>query len=74
MKGMFAEVRCTYFDDGLREWFIDGWKTDNDNEEGVIVATINEDTFEVNYRKAEYKKDPIVLEVVKDKLREIVCS
>ena len=69
MKKNFNEVRCTFEDEGV--WYVDAWETDDDNESGVVVATINENTFEVNYLLEEYKT-PIVIEAVKEKLRELL--
>ena len=70
MKTKFGEIRCTFFDEG--KWYVDAWQTADDDEEGVCVATIDVKTFEVNYFDEKYKEDDLVLEVVKEKLKEIV--
>lgn len=67
---MFTEVRCNFFDEGI--WYIDAWLTDDNDEEGFVVATINEKTFEVHYINDMYKTNNMVLDAVKEKLRELV--
>ena len=47
----FSEVRINHFDDIEGCWCVDAWKTDDDNEEGVVVAKI-------------YEKSPIEFKVV----------
>lgn len=71
-NSMFTELRCNYFDDFTHEWCVDGWVTDDGDEEGFVVARINEDTFEVTYTDSKFKKDNYVLETIKNKLKEIV--
>ena len=68
----FGEIRCNYFDEDSKTWFVDAWKTANDDEVGIVVATIREDTYEVSYRRREYARDEGVLEAVREKLREII--
>lgn len=71
MNTTFGEIRSNYIDDkGI--CYIDGWHSIDDDEEGVVIATINPKTFEVNYRDEAYKTDDYVLEVIKEKLKEIV--
>lgn len=67
----FTEIRSTFFNEETGLWYLDAWRTMNDNEEGTVVATINPQTFEVNYMQDEYKNDEYVLSVVKEKLQEI---
>ena len=67
----FGEVRCDYFDEEKDVYYVDAWKTANPNEEGIVVATINSNTYEVVYTDDKYKTIPIILEVIKEKLHEI---
>lgn len=66
----FDEVRCNYFDDAMNCWCVDAWFPNND--EGTVVAFINPDTYEVTYNDEQYKRDTLVLEVIVDKLKEIL--
>ena len=74
MKSRFKEVRCTFFDEENNLWYVDAWKTMKDSEEGKVVATINEKTFEVKYMHKNYKDDEYVIEVVKDVLKELLLK
>ena len=38
----YSEVRCTYHADGF--WTVDAWKTNDQEEEGVVIAVINDVT------------------------------
>lgn len=73
METRFGELRCDYYDTYDHEWCVDGWFTADDDEEGFVVARINTDTFEVKYTYDVDKKDPWVLELVKQKLHEITA-
>lgn len=68
----FSEVRCDYFDEASNWWCVDAWRTDDNNEEGVVVAHINPDTFEVDYVLPWYKEDSLIHETIKEKLKEII--
>lgn len=39
----FSEVRCDYFEDDTNLYHIDAWVSDNDDAEGMTVATVDED-------------------------------
>ena len=67
-----SEVRCDYFDDLTNEWCVDVWSTDDPDEGGLVAARINVDTFEVKYTFEQFKHNQIILEVVKEKLKEIL--
>lgn len=66
----FTEVRCTFEDEGI--WYVDAWQTDDADEEGIVVAKINEKTYEVTYTFDEFKENGMILEVVREKLLEIL--
>ena len=72
LANQFGEVRCDYFDDYDGNWLVDAWRTSEDDEEGVVVAKINPDTFEVTYTDRDYAKDKLVKETVASKLKEIL--
>lgn len=72
LANQFSEVRCDFFDDVSGYWLVDAWKSDDDDEGGIVVAKINPETLEVTYNSPEYAKDCLVMDVVKNKLREIL--
>jgi hypothetical protein len=39
---IYSEVKCTYHEDGF--WTVDAYKTNNQEEEGVVLAVINDVT------------------------------
>ena len=68
----FAEVRCDFFDEVNGVWYVDGWFTANDNEEGIVVAKIYVRDFTIVYTDDEYRWDKYVQEVIDNKIMEIV--
>lgn len=73
MKTEFAEVRCNYFNEDFNCWTVDAWKTDDGDEEGEVVAYIYPNTKEVKI-VAKCLEDEYVLEVIKEKLKEILSE
>lgn len=45
----YREVRIDHYDQITDEWCVDAWLTDNEDEEGIVVARINAATDEVVY-------------------------
>lgn len=39
----YSEVRIDFFDENENVWCVDAWKTNDQNEEGTVVAKITED-------------------------------
>lgn len=58
-ESIYSEVIIDFYDDIKNEWTIDTWKTDNDNEEGVVVARINL-KGEILWEVEDAKNDPRV--------------
>lgn len=63
-ESIYSEVVIDFYDDIKNEWTIDTWKTDNDNEEGVVVARINL-KGEILWEVEDAKNDPRVKEEIK---------
>ena len=42
----FAEIRTDFYDEIEKFWSVDAWRTDNENEEGVVVAKVFADRVE----------------------------
>lgn len=67
----FGEIRYDYYDDIQKCHTIDGWKTSDDNEEGIVIARAFADKIE--FSDAEYGNCLDVLraiEIVKSKMAE----
>ena len=41
-KNIYNEVKCNHHADGF--WVVDAWKTNDQGEEGVVIAVINDIT------------------------------
>lgn len=41
---IYSEVKCTHHADGF--WCVDAWKTNDQEEEGMVIAVINDVTGE----------------------------
>lgn len=60
---VYSEVRINHFDDVRNVWCVDAWKTADDMEEGVVVATISPEG-EVTYNVPEAADCPEVTEEI----------
>lgn len=66
----YSEIKCDHLGtDGY--WYVDAWRSDNPNEEGRVVAAINDKTGDVFYTEPEAIFSIPVQEVVKAKIAEI---
>lgn len=61
---MFRELRNDYYNEEEGFYSIDGWRTMNDNEEGIVVAQVYKDRVE--YRRPNYAFLPEVIEIVEE--------
>lgn len=71
---VYAEVRCDYFNEEENCWYVDAWKTDDDNEEGRTLAAINGTTGDVFYIDKSVWDLKEVREVVDEKRKEILSK
>jgi len=46
----FSEVRCDYYEDDTKLYYIDAWVSDDDEAEGMTIAVVDEDGV-VEWRK-----------------------
>ena len=37
----WREIRCDFFNEEEEKYYVDAWKTGNDNEEGKVIAKID---------------------------------
>ena len=64
----YAEVRGNFYDDIEEVQLIDAWVTDDDNEEGVVIAKVHLDTKQVDYLDPDAKTDEYAQEVINEVL------
>lgn len=67
----YGEVRNDYYDEDECKVYIDAWETYDDDEEGVIIATVNYKTKEVEYFDDDARTDEYVQEVIAETLKNI---
>ena len=67
----YAELRNNYIDEDTNEVYIDAWKTDDDSEEGTVVAKVNTKTHDITYLDAAAITDPEAQELIQDTIKEL---
>lgn len=60
----YSEVRYDFYDDIAGVYCIDAWITDDENEEGMVVATFNPENGEVEYFNEYAKIDEKVADAI----------
>lgn len=67
---MFSEVKCDHHDEAMNAYVVDGYRTDDPNESGVVIANVCCDTKKVWWTDMLYAHQPeckaIVAEVLAD--------
>lgn len=66
----YSEIRNDYINEEENAVYIDAWFTDDDNEEGTVIAKVDLDTLAVEYLDADAKTDEYAQEVIRDTLDE----
>ena len=66
----YAEVRCDFYDDIDGYWCVDAWRTNDNDEEGEVVAHVYNDGSVV-YLDKEAKQSAYVKAIIKECLMEI---
>ena len=67
METIYNEVKCSHHTDGF--WVVDAWKTDDQDEEGMVIAVINDVTGDCYAIK---DLDDLAKGVIDEKQTEIV--
>lgn len=67
----YTELKNNYIDEDTNEVYIDAWKTDDDSEEGTVVAKINTKTYNITYLEAAAITDPEAQELIQDTIKEL---
>ncbi len=66
----WSEIRSDYYDDIEDIQTVDAWLTDDDNEEGEVIAKIHLDTKTVDYLDSDAETDEYAQEVINEVLEE----
>ena len=67
----YSKLRNNYTNEGEHEVYIDAWKTDDDSEEGTVIAKINTKTYDITYLDAAAITDPEVQELIQDTIHNL---
>lgn len=67
MEHIWGEIRWDYLGD---HYTIDAWLTDDDNEEGKTIATIDMETGEIIHHDVRAKSDPYAQEIINEVIHQ----
>ena len=67
----WAEIRNDFVCEDSRKIYIDAWTTEDDNEEGIVLARIDMDTKNIEYFDDDAKTDCYAQEVINETLAGI---
>lgn len=67
----WSEIRNDFHNPEDKVVCIDAWLTDDDNEEGDVIAKINYETREIEYLDEDAKTDSYAQEIIKETLADI---
>lgn len=65
----WLEIRAEHYEDG--KLFIDAWQTDDDTEEGSVIAKIDINTKEIVYLDKDAKIDEYAQEIISSSLIDL---
>ena len=66
----WSDIRCDFFNEEEEKYFVDAWRTDNDNEEGTVIAKLDLANETVEYLDEDAKTDEYAQAVIKEMLEE----
>ena len=67
----WAEIRNDFVCEDSHKIYIDAWNTDNDNEEGTVIARIDMNTKNIEYFDDDAKVDAYAQEIIKETIMEL---
>ena len=62
----WADIRCDFFNEEEEKYYVDAWKTGNDNEEGKVIAKIDLANETVEYLDDDAKTDEYAQAVINE--------
>jgi hypothetical protein len=71
---IWSEIRSEYQDEndkGQTIIHIDGWLTEDENEDGLTIAKVNAETLEVEYIDRRAKSDKYAQEMINEVLTDL---
>lgn len=68
---MWKEIRISHLDETDGFWRVDAWKTEDDNEEGEVIAYIDDLTGRVLYNDPVARVDAQAQELIQEHIKKI---
>lgn len=68
----WAEIRNDFVCEDSHKVYIDAWITDDDNEEGVVIARIDMNTKNIEYFDDDARSDDYAQQIIKEVIAELV--
>lgn len=62
----WKEIRCDFFNEEEEKYMVYAWKTDNDSEDGAVIAKLDLADGTVEYIDEDAKTDEYAQEVIKE--------
>lgn len=66
----WTEIRNDFVCEDSHKVYIDAWLTEDDNEEGTVIARIDMDTKNIEYFDDDAKTDDYAQEIIKETIAE----
>lgn len=67
----WAEIRNDFVCEDSNKVYIDAWLTEDDNEEGTVIARIDMDTKNIEYFDDNARTDDYAQEVIRETIAEL---
>jgi hypothetical protein len=71
LMSKYSEIRNDFYDDTENKVYIDARFTEDDNEEGTVIAKVNYKTKEIEYLDKDAMTDKCAQEIINETLKEI---
>jgi hypothetical protein len=68
---IWSEIRNDFLDEDEGKFYIDAYLTDDDNEEGKVIAKVNINTLEVEYLDDRARTDSYAQEMINEILEDL---
>lgn len=64
----WKDIRCDFFDENEEKYMMEAWKTNSDNEKGIVIAKLDLADGTVEYIDEAAKTDEYAQTVIKEML------
>jgi hypothetical protein len=71
INSKWSEIRCDFYDEREKKYFVDAWKTSNSNEEANVIAKIDLANRTIEYLDNDARVDGYAQEIIEGMLNPI---